>query len=185
MNLLEFLAHVRDHYVEQFRAFADEQRTRFARGGGEIKMRLSEASGIYGQLYCVDFIGTDDGHQIVELAPDSFLQFERIDGMFCEAALTILHLRWDDVVIRHDLEDYPEVQLDRWFRHWFDPDDERHVEGAEFSEAIHSLLVEPGRLSVDFGTAPAEALWELLELLEAADATTIAISASRAETEES
>lgn len=185
MNLIEFLAQVRDHYVDQFRSFADEQRARFATGAAEVKMRLAESSGIYAGLYCVDFVGTDDGHQLVELSTESFLQFERIDGMFCDAALAILDLRWDDVVLRHDLEDYPEAQLDRWFRHWLDPDDARHVKGAEIGEVIHSLLVEPGRLNIDFGTAPAEALWELLELLEAADATTIAISSSRRETEES
>lgn len=184
MNLLDFIAQVRDHYVEQFSRFTDEQRTRFVKGAAEVKIRLAESSGIYGRLYCVDFVGTDDGHQIIELAPEDVLQFEPIDGLFGDAALSIPHLRWDDVLLRHDLEEYPEEQLDRWFRHWFDPDDVRHAEEAGIGEVIHSLLVEPGCLSIDFGTAPAEALWELLELVEAADASTITISSSRAEADE-
>jgi hypothetical protein len=48
-------------------------------------------------------------------------------------------------------------------------------------DVIHSLLVEPGTLSVDMGTAASDALWDVLDLLEKAGAQSIRISASRAD----
>ena len=72
-----------------------------------------------------------------------------------------------------------------WFRRWFDPDDERQVEGAELSNVIHSLVVRRGVLGTDLGTAPPEALLEMLEILEGAGATIIRIGSSDTTTADS
>jgi hypothetical protein len=94
--------------------------------------------------------------------------------------LRIEHLCWDDVEIYHDLA-MPLKGIDQWFALWFDETDERVEEAAEFSNAIHSLLVEANHLSIDFGSAPTVAFWELLALFEAAGAESICVTSSRAE----
>jgi hypothetical protein len=57
------------------------------------------------------------------------------------------------------------------------------VSDAPLSFVIHSLLIEPGVIDIDFGTAPPEAFWEMLGLLQSAGARTIRISSSRDEAE--
>jgi len=181
MDPTAFVARMRDHYVEQFAAFADDQRRGCTQGASEVKLQLSETSEVFQRLYCVDFIKNDGGSEVVELQPAHVLSFDPIEGSINAASLSIEHLRCDDVVIYHDLATVPSGDLADWFRRWFDPDDGRHDEHEPLSNVIHSLLVQPNVLSIDFGTAPPEAFWEILDLLAEAGAHAIRVSSSRAE----
>jgi|SRR5258708_26305686 hypothetical protein len=185
MDITDFIARIRDHYVEQFGVFADQQKRSSHRGGSEIKLRFGETSKLFERLYCADFVKTDvDGqNEIIELQLENILTFDTISGSFGAAAYSIEHLRWDDVLVYHDLAELPPAEISWWFRRWFDIDDERHVSQAPLSFVIHSLLIEPGVISIDFGTAPPEAFWEMLGLLQSAGATAIRISSSRDEAE--
>lgn len=182
MNVTAFISRARDHYVEQFRAFADEQRRNCSQGASELKLQLSETSKLFQRLFCADFITNDGEYKLIELQPASILTFDPISASLGVAALSIEHLRWDDMMIHHDLAVLPSDDVTAWFRRWFDPDDERQLQDAELSNVIHSLVVQDGLLSIDFGTAPPEAFLEMLELLENAGATTIRISCSDTET---
>lgn len=181
MDATAFVARVRDHYVEQFTVFAEEQSRSCTQGAAEVKFQLSEDSGVFRRLYCVDFIKNDGEVQAVEFQPENILTFDEITGSFGATALSIQHLRWDDVVIYHDVQILPQEKVGEWFRLWFDPDDERHDMDAPLSDVIHSLLIQPESVSIDFGTAAPGAFWDMLELLEDAGATTIRVSSSRAE----
>jgi len=181
MDAATLVARVRDHYVEQFKAFADKQKRNCNQGASEVKLQLGETSELFQRLYCVDFIKNDAQSEIIELQPENILTFNTISGSFGAAALSIEHLRWDDVVIYHNLMALPPDAVEHWFRRWFDPDDERYDRHLQLSCAIHSLVIQPGMLSVDFGTAPPEAFWNMLGLLERAGALTIRISSSKAD----
>lgn len=181
MDPADFVTRIRDHYVDQFRAFAQQQRASCAQGASEVKLQLSEQSGLYDRLYCVDFIKNDGAHEIVELQPENILTFDPIAGTIGNASLSIKHLRWDDALIRHDLDDLPPGQLSHWFQLWFDPEDARHDPNAELSEVIHSMLLQPNCISVDFGAARPDAFWDILQLLDDAGAARIDVSSSRAE----
>ena len=177
-----FIARVRDHYVEQFRAFADKQKRECESGAAEVKLQLSEQSELFQRLYCVDFLRNDNGQaRPVELIPDRFLKFDTLSGSFGAARLVIEHLRWDDVTIHHDLNSEPSQEIADWFEHWFDPEDQRTDQTAQLSGVIHSLLIRPGAISIDLGTAPPESFWGILDILERARATSIHVSSSRAE----
>ena len=182
MDLDDVTARIREHYLEQFRAFIHEQKRGCTQGASEVKLRLSEKSEVFQHLYCVDFIKNDGTAEIVELQPDRFLRFEPISGSLGGANLQVEALRWDDLVIHHDAPE-PLSGIDPWFEQWFDPEDKRRDEDAEFSGVIHSLLVLPDRLSIDFGSAPTTAFWTLLDLLEQEGAKSIRVSSSRDETE--
>ena len=148
-----------------------------------MKLQLNEQSELFDRLYCVDFTKNDGTHEIVELQPESILTFEPIAGSFGNASLVIKRLRWDDVLIRHNLDELPADLLSNWFQLWFDPSDARHVPGAELSEIIHSMLIQPHCISIDFGTAKPDAFWAILQLLDDAGAAHIEVSSSRAEAE--
>jgi hypothetical protein len=177
-----FITRVRDHYVEQFRAFAEEQKRECAVGASEVKLELSDKSELFRRMYCVDFIEKNgDKHRVVELQPALFLKFNTISGSFGAAVLSIEHLRWDDVEIHHDLPALPIDAISEWFDRWFDPEDSRLDQNADVSTVIHSLYVRPGVLSIDLGTAPPDAFWDILAILERAGATSVRVSSSRAE----
>ena len=183
MDLTALITRIRDHYVDQFRAFAEQQRAHCTQGASEVKLQLNEQSELFDRLYCVDFTKNDGTHEIVELQPESILTFEPIAGSFGNASLVIKRLRWDDVLIRHNLDELPADLLSNWFQLWFDPSDARHVPGAELSEIIHSMLIQPHCISIDFGTAKPDAFWAILQLLDDAGAAHIEVSSSRAEAE--
>ncbi len=180
MDAVTFISRIRDHYIQQFQAFAEDQRRNCKQGAAEVKLQLNEGD-LFQRLYCADFIKNDGQSVILELQPGSVLTFEPVSIPFGAASLTIEHLRWDDVMLYHDVAELPPQDLAKWFHLWFDPNDERFDRDAQLSNVIHSLLVKPGVLSIDFGSAATEALRDMLELIEAAGAKVIRVSSSMQE----
>ena len=167
---------IRDHYVEQFTGFVALLRGEFGSGFGEVKFQIDNCEGLFRHLYCVDFLANNDGSVIVrEMQPDRILTFEPFTGSIGEADLEVRALRWDDVIIDHDIQ-APVDGLEAWFETWFDPEDKRYDQAAEFSNGIHSLSAYPGRVAVDFGTAEPQAFWDLMRVLLDAGARQIRIS---------
>jgi hypothetical protein len=181
MNPVALVASALDHYVKQLVAFAASQSEICARGSPEVKLRLGDHSTLFERLYCVDFLKNDGNTEVVELQADTVISFDPVGGTFGLATVTIEHVRWADVVVYHDAAELSPKDLADWFEQWFDPNDKRHNPGARLSGVIHSLLVEPGAISVDLGSATADAFWDMLGLLERVGAKTIRVSSSRAD----
>ncbi len=174
------VAGVRDHYVAQFRGFVARELEASPGGASELKIKLKDDGELFNQLYCVDFYrGSGGAAGGSELEP-THLTFPALKGKFGQAALSLVDLRWSDVLIRHDLAQVPADAMLEWFRWWFDPANARRDPAAELSGNIHSMLVQPGAIFVDFGTTDPGAFWSLLELLEAAGASNIVVGSSKA-----
>ncbi|MEO9617188.1 MAG: hypothetical protein ABJF89_06925 [Parasphingorhabdus sp.] len=180
MENTDFVTQLREHYVAQFIDFVEHQQKDSAKGASEVKLKLSDKSGIFDHLYCVDFI-KNEPTEIVELQPENILVFDPISGGFGQSSLLIEHLRWDDVIIYHDADNLPEDQLSQWFTKWFDPQDIRYNADNQVGEVIHSLVIEPHSVSIDFGTSQPTAFWDMLAILESAKTTSMRITSSSAE----
>lgn len=176
-----FLSRIRDHYAEQLLVFVADQRRNSIRGEAEVKIELEPGSKVFRSLVCADFVRNDGEPEVITFAPDRALGFDPVTARLGNADLEIERLRWDDVVVQHNASFDPETTLGGWFERWFDPDDRRYQGGQDLGNVIHSLIVEPGKLAVDFGSAAPDALWELLDLLERAGATELRISGSPVE----
>jgi hypothetical protein len=74
----------------------------------------------------------------------------------------------------------PPAEITGWFRHWFDVDNERDELNADLLGIIQSLLVKPGVVTADLGTAEPRAFWELVELLVCGGATDIRVGSRAA-----
>jgi hypothetical protein len=184
-NAQFFLTRVRDHYVDQLRAFLAEQRRTSARGESEVKIELEPGSPFFHSVTCADFVRNDGEPEIVEFMAGRVLGFDPISTKLGRADLTIEMLRWDDVIIRHNASFDAEQLFGGWFDKWLDPSDRRYRANVDLGNVIHALAVEPQKLAVDFGSAAPDAFWELLNLLESAGATEIAITGSPVEAEAS
>jgi len=180
-NARLFLSRVRDHYVDQLLLFIADQRRNSIRGESEVKIELEPGSPVFRSLACADFVRNDGEPEIVEFEPERALGFDPIDTTLGGAQLRIVALRWDDVVIDHDGSFEPEVAVGNWFDRWFDPDDRRHRPSADLQDVVHSVIVEPGRITIDFGSAQPEAFWEMLNLIEKSGARRVRIDASRSD----
>lgn len=174
MDLPGLIERVRQHYVEQFEVFIDRQEQDASLGHAEVKFLIPEPTVLFRRFMCVDFVRNDNGVEAVTFEPEHILRFEPVSGSFGAMRLVVEALRWDIVVVHHDLPKAP--TLDSWFQRWFDPDDERHDPSARLGGIIHSLTVEPCCISIDCGTAPSEALRQLLEGIELAGAKRVTIN---------
>ncbi len=181
MDAGQFVERVRDHYVAQFRAFVEQMREGDVPGAGEVVLPLSEASGVFGRRYRIDYVRQGERPEIKEFYPGRFVAFEPFTISFGGTKASFEQLFWNDVAIRHDLLMPPEDGLDAWYQRWFDPDEVRRIPDPALAEAVHSVIVRPGMITVDFGTAAAEALWALLAVLEGAGATEITLGGSAPE----
>lgn len=177
-NARYFLSRIRDDYTQQLLVFVAEQRRNSLRGEAEVKLDLEPGTKAFRSMTCADFVRNDGQPEIIEFTPEHLLGFDPVAATLGNADLKINQLQWDGVVIRHDASFDPERILGGWFERWFDPDDRRYQGGADLGNVIHSLVVEPGQLTIDFGSAAPDAFWEILELLEKAGATEISIGGS-------
>lgn len=168
MDFEDLLELARDSYVGQFLTFADQQVVAQPDGTLEAKLVVTADAGLYRELYCADFVYEDDGGKIVELTPDEEVSFEPVVATLGDMQITLERLNWHDVSI--EITDRPDTSglqgIDAWFETWFDPDEQNPDLDSRFSGHIHSLLVDGVNLHVDFGTAPVQALIDLLLLLE-------------------
>ncbi len=165
---------IRDHYVAQFRSFVLDQRETCRKGEPEVKFQLPIDSNTYRQFAVVDFVCNDKGPEAIVFEPETVLEFDRLEGHIADSKLIIDALRWDSVFIRHDAPSVEDA-IAEWFEKWFDPDEIKFDPTAELSSCIHAVFVAPDHIEVDFGTAPVEAFWELLEYLATSKARNIFI----------
>jgi hypothetical protein len=174
------VARVQEHYLDHFRAFLEVMGERWPSGGAEVIFEIPQPTGLFRRLYRVDFVTKDDGELIVrELQPDTILTFDAFSCELRGLAVAFEQLVWDNVEFHHDATNLDDGRLKRWFDYWFDPEDARFHPDAQIGQFIHSMYAEPEHLSVDLGTAAADAFWDLLDLLAASGASWVRVSSSR------
>lgn len=178
MSLEEFLTQVQQHYIEQLLAFIDQRKVGGAQGAAEVKLQLSQDSPLFGRIYCVDYLETTaNGPSVIEMMPDRILRFDPITFRKGDAVIVVESLCWDDVQLSFDSG---KPDLSRWFDTWFDPDEKNFAQSAAgLTARIHSLGVEDGLITIDGGSAPAQAVIALVDELTAQGARSITIRTSR------
>ena len=166
---------VRDHYVEQYATWVRTCRAEDERCHPELKVQLKNQDELYRGLYCFDLVVSGPKREMQELVPERQLTFAPVTGALNSMSFEITSFRWDVVSIEHDGGDLDPSCLADWFEAWFDPEDRRYQPSESLGNFIHSVVLEPGGISVDFGSATTDAFWELLTVLEAAGVRSVKI----------
>jgi hypothetical protein len=184
LDVVSLIAGLRDDYQAQFAGFVDVQVRAHPEGAPEVKLRLSEGSGLLHDLFCVDFLVTSDGApEAIELHPEPRPAFEPFDGGVAGVRVRFEDLRWDDATFRYAGGAPDPESLALWFLTWFDPHELRgeaaNDEDADLSGVIHSVSLTDGAMHVDFGTAPPEAFWELLQVLADGGVSAVTVTAGK------
>lgn len=177
MELSELVAEARNHFVAQYSDFLHDQQRFHIDGAPEIKLQLKEGSGLYCDYYCADFhTGGPDG-RIIEFDPAHPFFTPEIHTRWHKTNLHISSLHWNNIEIRHDAPGVDPAEFLAWFDRWFDIEGQNTLSDSKFDNALHSVSVEPYHFSIDFGTAPAAAMLELLRLLTESSASRVCVSA--------
>jgi hypothetical protein len=137
------------------------------------EVKLGGVDGVFKSSYCVDFLSNDGQLRLIEFVPDRYLSFDRLVADYGRMTLQVDDLRWDDIVLDHDVDIVPADAIEAWFDRWYGSDTQK-------ANMIHSLLIKPRYISIDLGTAPSEALFEMIDLLEKAGVKSLQIRAGRA-----
>jgi hypothetical protein len=172
----ELLELARDSYVGQFADFVDKQAALFDKGAAEVKLQISGDSEYYRNYFCTDFASGDDGGQIVELTPNEEVTFDPVEVSLGEMDMIVSRLMWNDINITSNDRTLLASDFADWFETWFDPEETTFDPDTRFSACIHSLKVDSGQVTVDFGTAPVTALTDLLMLFEKLGCQSLTVS---------
>lgn len=88
---------------------------------------------------------------------------------------------WEALRLHFTGEEFRIEILETWFRNWLDPDENREPDSSGLAGVVHDLAwseLEPNtwQLDIDLGSAPLEALSELLGILHDIGVTRVAVS---------
>jgi hypothetical protein len=177
MNFVETVEKARNLYVEQLLGFIREHKATGKRGASEVKLQLPPPKRLFQNITCVDYLENDkDGVIAIDMRADRTLTFEPTFLQQDDLSIRLRDLHWDDVIIRFD---GVAPTLNAWFDVWFDPDEKNFDANAELTGRIHSLIAEDGHISVDFGSGPADALFDLLHIMSSASIREITLETTR------
>ena len=173
MEFEDLLELARDSYLEQFATFVDKQRAQSDKGVVEVKLKVPEVGGGHRNYYCADY--ATDG-QMLELQSEEEVTFDTVEVTLGDMDMVISRLVWDDITIKAGDRAVSGDDFSEWFETWFDPEETTFDPDTRFSACIHSLRVDEGGVSVDFGTAPITALADLLMRFESLGCRALSVS---------
>lgn len=161
-----------DTYIAGFRDFIVTERERSRRSGSELKYDvLADSRGLYAGKARLDFMHLEPRKKPVEFGAPKAAPMVPFRSTFGEMDVLVKALRWDEITVAPTMPGFDPAQLMPWFETWFDPEDKHIDPQAELSGRIHKLVLFPRSVFIDMGTAPAAALFALLDLFAAAGAT--------------
>jgi len=160
--LLNFFKTARTHYLNQYRSFIEHQRETGRAGEGEVLLETDDVRLLDGLLVAdYGFTGPEDA-SVIRFEPTRGLQFNPVEVALNGAEIIIERLRWDEVVITTDTPLPDADRLRPWFRAFLQPQDVPEDQHEPLANVLHSVAFDDDRLMIDFGSAPTEALFELL-----------------------
>jgi hypothetical protein len=164
---------LRAHYMSHFERVLAESRPQFSHVAAEVMLEvpLQGESELLYRVYRADIMAkTAKGPTILEANVEPMVpQTTNLDGFGIPVVL--LPAVWNGIEFVVDGPLPSEAKLLPWIAKWIDIDDQRYVEGQAFQSVIHNCLRPTVRgsryrTSVDFGSAPVEAVLELIEILK-------------------
>lgn len=170
---LSLLAQVREHYLSKYRGVLVEYLKKHNPSSPEVLFELPHPERAYPfRLYRTDMASNVNGQpSITEVNPSTHLHFEPLQDRTDRGLNLQLHpMVWNGVEFDCAGKSADAAPLETWCLRWLDVDEVGPKDETGLLGAIHSVT-EPesgnGRFSfsVDFGSAPIEAVHELFDAL--------------------
>lgn len=163
---------LRAHYMSRFERAVEEVRATTSTVAAEVMLEVpseNEPELLY-RIMRADILGTTpDGPQITEVNVD-VIEPPSADLVGFGIPIALRPAVWNGLEFVVAGEPPADDLLLGWIAEWVDVDDKRYVASETFQGVIHSVL-RPSRIasgywtSVDFGSAPTEAVTQLIEIM--------------------
>ncbi|SMH51139.1 hypothetical protein [Mesorhizobium australicum] len=163
-QLHERIKKIRDEYVERELEPAIARLSAKSPNPNRPEVKFGEIDGVYKGLAAVDWAESGPEFHATVVAGYVRVSFPPMTADYRQMSLEIAPFHWDSLSIEFEKDTVGQSRFEQWFDRWFDIDDERVSDGG-VSGIIHSAIVEPKRISLDMGSAPSDALFELLDVL--------------------
>lgn len=178
-ELISVIEPIRKGYVDGFEAWLDGQARSFPEGSGERIYQIQAQTNFARKLCRVDFaLAKGDNAERADYSPKSMLGFQPMEGEVDGVLVQLQPFRWDNAVVEISGAIWDQDRVIAWFNKWFGFNGNtpavtpRNKPGG----VIHiCALAEPGMLRIDFGSAPALAVAELLPIAAASGATQLSL----------
>lgn len=182
MTLAEFFADIREPYASKLAASVAAVEAHV-----EPALRKADGSlavdGTFGLPYRADFIPKRGDGKSVMVDSDQRLDFEPIvvDDDSCRIEIRPFVWDWVQVSVQGISEKAAGSTAKAWFLRWFDTDDTNEADEQGLYGVVHSLgepkAIDGGsEMTIDLGSAPAEALEDLITRLVQAGAKRMTLS---------
>jgi hypothetical protein len=180
-DLLALAAAVRESYLRAFFESLDAFLTRQADAATEVLFESPSDDALPFRVQRADMVADLDGTpQIEQVTPTAHLGFEPFGVELAEHLTVAMQpFVWNEVALRANIT-LPVEPVENWALHWLDLEGQMSPDEHGLLGVIHAVLREDDMdgstlLTVDFGSAPVDALGQLLDLAFAAGATHVAI----------
>ena len=183
-NFQRYITNIRNHYlniyldaIKSFKAQHDQ---------AEVEA-LASIDGIKGQPEIFRWRRFDlvshatQPPRLANFRPDTHVSFEPISLTWQRKMKVRLEpIAWNDVGSECTGFNLQKSQLEQWAVRWLDPQNQRPVDNHGIGGRIHTVLFPQRKVNrlefyVDFGSAPIQALQELLQVLMLADTKKVRI----------
>jgi hypothetical protein len=183
-TFLSLAEQVRSHYLKGYLESLSEFRSSHSPSAPEVMFELPREAPLAFKLYRVDMgSNSSSGFKVKEANLETHLEFEPFRERGASGLeLTVFPIAWNGVEFQGDFTSDTEL-LEQWALKWLDAEDQHQQNEHGLQSVIHSVtkLEEQDGLvgfSIDFGSAPVEALSELLAVFGSMGATSIKVSSS-------
>lgn len=185
MGVVEILTQIRDYYLARLTGAAEEAAADADSVVLEPCLRDSEGNAVregehgLGMRVDVVVIAAGDAVRTLSVETDRELAFPAVTFAWSPGLEVVLRgFAWQRCPLRLAGSALNPRPLFEWFEKWFDADDERPLDERGLQGVVH-FMSDPAMaansmiLEVDFGSAPIEAVEELLDVAATAGASTI------------
>ena len=159
---------VRSHYLQGYRACLREFKSSHTRSAPEILLELQRDAPLAFKLYRVDMgSNSDNGFEAKEANLETHLEFAPFQAYLgSELELAVFPFSWNGVEFKAKFTSDTQI-LEQWALKWLDIEDQHEQDEHGLQGVIHSVtkldeIDGLGGFSIDFGSAPVEALSDLL-----------------------
>ncbi|RKR00283.1 hypothetical protein [Maricaulis maris] len=170
---------IREKFVQAYVQWLPEMQKLFPQGVSEHPFAIQHDKALIRNLYRIDFATQlEPKPEFREFRLNDMLAFKSWDGPVDGVHIHLHPFRWDAIVVQLQGAKWDMAALTRWFDRWFGlmKDTPVVTPGVQTGGFIHAASVQDEILHADLGTAPVEALTELIAVARASGAIAIAIS---------
>lgn len=168
-ELINYFQKVQEFYLEKYRKAVTKFKSEYETCIVEIAYKAPDPCPFVENYGRLDIVVDDDGLQGIAVCTDNMKLTNEDNFELDKIRINLSPIVWNGVDFHCEKFDVRNSKFLEWLDKWLDMDDKSHSPQKEFQNVMHSVAVEQTdefKISIDFGSAPVEALLDFLPVLK-------------------